>query len=318
MKKLLATLAVLCLCLLAIPTQKADAVSVKLDKTKVTVYEQKKATIKVKGTKKKVTWKSSNTKIATVKDGVVTGKKKGTAKITAKVNGKSYTCKVTVKKAELSNKSVTLTEGSSKKISLKGAYKKVTYKSNNKKIVTVKNGTIKAVAPGKTTVTVFHNGKKYTCKVTVNDKIIDLKLDKTLFNDKEIKAELSKEMTIKSTKVKGNYVIYKVTKRSYDKCMKKLKAEIDKQAKTFANSTKMVSKATVNSKCNTLNIYITDSESDEDNMNTDVLGELVVNAILYQGLSGVTYNKIDLKVDYYDAATKKLMFNMSLKDFLEL
>lgn len=48
----------------------------------------------------KVTWKSSNTGVATVANGVVTGKKAGTATITASISGKTATYKVTVRTAE--------------------------------------------------------------------------------------------------------------------------------------------------------------------------------------------------------------------------
>ena len=48
--------------------------------------------------KGKVKWSSSNKKVATVNSkGKVVAKKKGTAKISAKVGGKTYRCKVTVK-----------------------------------------------------------------------------------------------------------------------------------------------------------------------------------------------------------------------------
>lgn len=74
---------------------------IKLNKTKATIYVGKTVTLKVKGTKKKVKWSTSKKKVATVnKKGKVTGKKKGTAKITAKVAGKKLVCKVTVKKAK--------------------------------------------------------------------------------------------------------------------------------------------------------------------------------------------------------------------------
>ena len=46
-------------------------------------------------------WSSSNTSVATVKNGVVTAKKAGTATITAKVGNKKTTCKITVKAADV-------------------------------------------------------------------------------------------------------------------------------------------------------------------------------------------------------------------------
>jgi Synergist-CTERM protein sorting domain-containing protein len=49
-------------------------------------------------TEKTVTWTSSNTAVATVKDGLVTAVGEGTAEITATAGGKSATCKVTVTK----------------------------------------------------------------------------------------------------------------------------------------------------------------------------------------------------------------------------
>lgn len=74
----------------------------KLNKTKVTLDLAGKKTktyqLKVKGASGKVTWKTSNKKVATVsKKGKVTVRKKGTAVITAKVNKKTLKCKITVK-----------------------------------------------------------------------------------------------------------------------------------------------------------------------------------------------------------------------------
>lgn len=89
----------LVLVLSAVPTVNVDAASkVKLNKTTVSLKEGKTTTLKVKGTKKKVKWSSSNKKVATVNQkGKVTAKKKGKATITAKVAGKKYKCIVTVK-----------------------------------------------------------------------------------------------------------------------------------------------------------------------------------------------------------------------------
>lgn len=77
----------------------AKKAKLKLNKKKITLYVGQTARLKVKGTKKKVKWKSSKKKIASVsKKGKVKAKKKGTAKITAKVAGKKLVCKVKVKK----------------------------------------------------------------------------------------------------------------------------------------------------------------------------------------------------------------------------
>lgn len=96
MKKFITALAVLLMCLLAVPTSTVDAAA-KINKSKVTVYVGQSTTLKVSGTKKKANWKTSNNKVATAKNGKVTAKKSGTAVITAKVGSKKYTCKVTVK-----------------------------------------------------------------------------------------------------------------------------------------------------------------------------------------------------------------------------
>lgn len=78
------------------------AKKVSISKTKLTLAVGKKATLKMKNTSKKVTWKTSKKAVATVsKKGVVTAKKKGTAVITATVGGKTYKCKVTVKQPAL-------------------------------------------------------------------------------------------------------------------------------------------------------------------------------------------------------------------------
>ena len=79
------------------------ATKMRLNKTSVSVNVGKKVTLKVVGCKKAVSWKTSNKIVATVKksgknSAVVTGKNIGTAKVTAKVKGKKFTCTVKVSK----------------------------------------------------------------------------------------------------------------------------------------------------------------------------------------------------------------------------
>lgn len=106
MKKALAGLLALALLItgIFIADSSEAAKKIQLNKTKATVYVGKTVTLKVKGTKKKATWKSKNKKIATVsKKGVVKGKKAGKVWIQAKVAKKTLKCRVTVKKKKNSN-----------------------------------------------------------------------------------------------------------------------------------------------------------------------------------------------------------------------
>ena len=75
---------------------------VKLNKTDITIQVGEAYRLKVQGTKKKVKWNTSNKKVVIVNSkGIVTGKKAGTAKVSAAIGNKKYYCKVTVKKEEI-------------------------------------------------------------------------------------------------------------------------------------------------------------------------------------------------------------------------
>ena len=75
----------------------------KLNKTSLTIEQGGTRELSVKDEKNgKVSWSSSNTKVATVSSkGTVTAKAVGTATITAKVNGKTLKCYVTVTFTEM-------------------------------------------------------------------------------------------------------------------------------------------------------------------------------------------------------------------------
>ncbi len=154
---------------------------ISLSKTKLTLGVKEKLTLKVNGTKKKVTWTTSNKKVATVTNGKITAKKanKKAITITAKVDGVSLTCKVTVKAAPkkliLKGKK-TITVKKKKTVKLKVSLPKNTagtlkYKTSNRKVATVDSkGKVKGIKKGtaKITVTAANNKK---AKVTVTVKV---------------------------------------------------------------------------------------------------------------------------------------------------
>ena len=126
----------------------------------------------------KVTYSSSNTKVATVSSkGVITGKAAGTAKITVKSGSKKATITVKVAKVKTTKLSGVPSSKTVKKgktftikasVAPKNSDEKVTYKTSNKKIATVTSkGVVKGIKKGTATVTVQSGSKKQTCKVTV-------------------------------------------------------------------------------------------------------------------------------------------------------
>jgi len=103
-KNLFKLFAVMLVCALIcgiFPEMGVFAADVKLSAKKKTVMVGESFTLTLKNATGKISWKSSDKKVATVKKGVVTGVSEGKAKIVAKNAGKKYTCKVTVKKAEI-------------------------------------------------------------------------------------------------------------------------------------------------------------------------------------------------------------------------
>lgn len=150
------------------------APSVKFAKKSAVVYKGKTATVKATlAGVSSVTYKSSNTKIATVnsKTGTVKGIKAGTVTITATSGKLKATYKLTVKNLTftLTKSSATIAKGKTTTIKSKAApASKVTYISSNKKVATVTSkGVVKGIRKGKATITVKCNGITKKFVVTV-------------------------------------------------------------------------------------------------------------------------------------------------------
>lgn len=168
---------------------KYGATSVKLNRSTLTLGVGEKyglvKTVSPSSANQACKWYSSNSSIASVdSSGKVTAKKSGWANITVKTsNGKTATCKVTVKPAPTSVKvnptNLTLGKGETYTISEStnsGSYAwGFSWSSSNTSVATVKKGsankaTVTAKGVGTATITIkTYNGKTAQCKVTVKN-----------------------------------------------------------------------------------------------------------------------------------------------------
>ena len=198
-------------------TVKVIANGIELDQTSFKMYETKTKTLKAtvlpeNATNKNVTWKSSDSSIATVdKNGKVTAKKAGTVYISVTTaNGKhTAKCKVTVReivyssKIRLNKTSLTLDDGTNYILDAtvlpeNTTSKSVKWSSSNTKVATVDAyGDVTAVAPG--TAYIYcktkDNGTTAKCKVTVKE----VKPKSIKFSSKTITIEYDEVRTLKPT-----------------------------------------------------------------------------------------------------------------------
>ena len=171
---------------------KIGVTSVTLDKTDLTLDVNDKATLTATvnpndATNKTVTWKSDKPEIVEVdSNGNVTAKAAGTATITATVDGKSASCKVTVngqtttvpvQSVGLNTNKVELSVGEENKLVATvtpeaATNKEVTWASSTPEVATVdQDGKVVAQKPGNATITVTtkDGNKTATCEVTVKE-----------------------------------------------------------------------------------------------------------------------------------------------------
>ncbi|MGO5113269.1 leucine-rich repeat protein, partial [Oscillospiraceae bacterium LCP25S3_E10] len=184
------------------PAEPAVPTGVKLNQSTLTLgkgesYSLISTVMPANAKNKTCTWSTSNSSVATVSNtGKVTAKATGTAVITVKtVNGKTATCKVTVKPAPTSVKinptALTLGKGESYTVSestSKGSYANganLKWTSTNTRVATVQKGkgnkaVIKAVGTGTANIKItLFNGKTATCKVTVKPAPTSVKINPT-------------------------------------------------------------------------------------------------------------------------------------------
>ena len=142
----------------------ASAVSIS-DKT-LTLEVDHYQTLRVKGASGSISWRSSNTSVASVTSGgKVTAKTPGTSTITATANGKKLTCKLSVIYVRTT---VTLNPGKTTTLTVSGTKSVPEWTSTNEDVATVSDkGVVTAIKPGTTTIYSYVDGKTCDTKVTV-------------------------------------------------------------------------------------------------------------------------------------------------------
>ena len=186
-------------------------------------------------TNQKVSWKSSDTSVATVdSNGVVKGIKKGTAKITCTSASGGFTATATitvikpVKSVSLSKESMKLIVGRASTLTAtispsSASIKTVTWSSSNNDVATVdSSGKVSAKAPGyaKITVKTKDGGKTDVCEVLVIQPVTGVKISKT-----SATLEKGKTLTLKATVKPSNASDLAVKWKSSDTSVAKVSSK---------------------------------------------------------------------------------------------
>lgn len=156
-------------------------------KSKATIYLKNSQTLEATAApSEKIKWTTSNNKIAAINSkGVVTPKKTGTVTITAKANGITKKCVVTVEKPSItfsSNKRYVYAGNTCQLYASSVPSAAITWKSSDKSIATVdKNGVVTGNKVGTVKITASVPGAKTTCQVSVTANPYKLKFTQKTF-----------------------------------------------------------------------------------------------------------------------------------------
>ncbi|MCR4605799.1 MAG: Ig-like domain-containing protein [Eubacterium sp.] len=154
-----------------------------------------------------ISFKSSKSSVASVDMyGVVTAKKAGKAKITAKSKGAEASCEITVERTviTLNTKKISIENGATYRMSAKtSSGNPVNWKSSKQSVAIISDyGVVNAIKPGKTVITASTDGSKETCILTVKKPTINL-------NSYSISLKQGQKFKLKVTVSSGNTPTYK-------------------------------------------------------------------------------------------------------------
>ena len=170
--------------------------SISLSKSEVYLNKNQTVTIVASvlpenATDKTISWKSSDSNVVTVQDGIISAKEYGNAIITATSGNCSAEVAVTVcipvESINLSEESLTMNIGDSRTITAiiypsDSTDKTIVWASSNESVATVTNGIIRAIAGGNTTITATCGGVSNSCLVSVIVPVTSLTLSETLIS----------------------------------------------------------------------------------------------------------------------------------------
>ena len=192
------------------PVTVEAASSIKLSKTKLTMGLGDAYTLKLAGAKNPV-WKSSNSKIAVVKNGKVIARKTGKAAITATYKGKSYKCTVLVKSPKISSAKFSMTVGTKKQVRVLNTINRVVWFTSNKSVAVVdKKGLVTARKAGKVKIIGKLHGKRYTSVITVKKSLAK----PVTLSKKSAKVLVGSSLQLKLNNAASSKVVWKTSNKA--------------------------------------------------------------------------------------------------------
>lgn len=208
MKKVRFLLAVMVFMLATMTVEAAETITISQTKTTINVGDS--VNLEVLGTEKVPAWTSYNTNIVKVdKQGKVTGMRKGTTKVRARVGYASQLCTVNVvdSSIKLNKQNTTIYHGGTSvnyvqlKATARGAMKNIEWVSEDETIAIVDSkGKVTSIAPGKTVITATANGKSASCNVTVEESSITLNMERINVSTRGVGSSIKVTPTIVGSK----------------------------------------------------------------------------------------------------------------------
>lgn len=186
-KFIICMLCVICTFITFTPVNANATTKVTLSNTKITLKLGNTKVLKLKNAKGKVTWKSSNAKVVSIKKKdatsiTLTPKKQGNVTITATNNKKTYTCKVNVPKLKYDTwDDETVMLGYIDTLTMSDIHTPIQWSIDNKEIASIKvkgknnyKVEITSLTHGETTLNALLNGTMYKMKVIVPEVKLDV------------------------------------------------------------------------------------------------------------------------------------------------